>query len=95
MSLLCYNCSTEITWKKRRIAHINVCQKPSILYFCNQDCKLNWIFKKSDVKIGKAIGDDWIKDEANSILEMAVIRNNTDELDDYLKENGIKILREA
>ena len=66
MTLLCYYCSTEITLKRRRIAHINVCQRPSIIYFCNQDCKLNWIFKKSDLKIRRDIGDDWIKDEANS-----------------------------
>jgi len=56
---------------------------------------LNWIFKKSDLKIGRDIGGDWIKEEANSVLEIAVIQDNTDELDDYLKENGIKILREA
>ena len=103
----CGSCGAEIswketgkrtgkrTWKRRRIVHINICQDPSIIYFCNRDCKLNWIFKRPGIKVEKAIKDNWDKKEVKSPFDMAAIEDNTEELDDYLKENHVKILRRA
>jgi len=63
MALFCAYCGAEIvrkgtgkrTWKRRRVVHINIYQEPSIIYFCNRDCKLNWIFKRPDLELGKDI----------------------------------------
>lgn len=99
MSLICCYCGTEIawkrkrTWKRKRIVHINICQKPSIIYFCNRDCKLNWIFKKSHLRPELGINGNWIKEEVKSIFDMAVIEDNTSELEKYLKDNNLRILR--
>lgn len=103
----CGSCGAEIswketgkrtgkrTWKRRRIVHINICQEPSIIYFCNRDCKLNWIFKRPDIKPEKAIKSDLVKEDAKPNFEMAAIEDNTEELDEYLKENHVKIVRRA
>ena len=103
----CGYCGTEITWKrtgkrtgkrtwkKRRIVHINICQEPSIIYFCNRDCKLNWIFKRPDLKLEKATKGNWVKKEVKPIFDMAVIEDNTDELEKYLKDNNLRIIRQA
>jgi len=103
----CGSCGSEIswketgkrtgkrTWKRRRIVHINICQDPSIIYFCNRDCKLNWIFKKPEIKPEKNIKSDWVKEDVKSTFESGAIENNTDELDEYLKENHVKIVRRA
>ncbi|MFX1392214.1 MAG: hypothetical protein ACFFAH_01450 [Promethearchaeota archaeon] len=95
MVLLCCYCGSEITWKRKRRVHINICQKPSILHFCNQACKLNWIFWKSDLKHEKNINGNWIKEEVENIFDMAVVDDKTDELEIYLKKNNLRILREA
>ena len=103
----CGYCGAEIAWKKtwkrigkrtyirKRIVHINICQEPSITYFCNQECKLNWIFKSPDLKLEAPIEENWSKEEANSDFEMGEIENNTEELEKYLKKNKVKILRQA
>ena len=103
----CGSCGAEIswketgkrtgkrTWKRRRIVHINICQDPSIIYFCNRDCKLNWIFKKPTVELEKATKGNLVKEEVKPTFEMAAIEDNTDELDKYLKDNHVKILRRA
>jgi hypothetical protein len=83
------------TWKRRRIVHINICQDPSIIYFCNRDCKLNWIFKRPEVKPEKAIKSDLVKEDVKSTLDVGKIEDNTEELDEYLKENHVKIVRRA
>lgn len=83
------------TWKKRRIVHINICQERSIIYFCNRDCKLNWIFKRPDIELEKDIKSDWVKEEVKPTFDMGANENNTEELDEYLKENHVKILRRA
>ena len=95
MALLCYNCGSEITWKRRRTVHINICQKPSITYYCNQDCKLNWIFRRPDLKLGKDIYSNQVKEEVEYIFDMEVFKDETDELVKYLKDNNLRILREA
>ncbi|MHA1257309.1 MAG: hypothetical protein ACTSPS_17100, partial [Promethearchaeota archaeon] len=64
-------------------------------YFCNRDCKLNWIFKRPDIKPEKAIKGDWVKEEVKSTLDVGKIEDNTEELDEYLKENHVKIVRRA
>ncbi len=61
MALFCAYCGAGIvrkgtgkrTWNRRRVVHINICQEPSIKYFCNRDCKLNWIFKRPDLELEK------------------------------------------
>ena len=83
------------TWKRRRIVHINICQEPSIIYFCNRDCKLNWIFKRPELKLENDINVNWVKDEVKSLFDMAEIEDNTDDLDKYLKDNNLRIVREA
>ena len=104
MALLCGYCGycgAELawkgkrTWKRKRIVHINICQDPSITYFCNRDCKLNWIFKSPDTKPEKVIKGDLVKEEVKSTLNTGAIEDNTEELDEYLKENHVKILRQA
>ena len=95
MGLYCYYCGSEITWKRRRIVHINICQKPSVSYFCNQDCKLNWIFKRPNIKLGKNSDVNWINQEVKSIFDMDALEEETDELVKYLKDNNLRILREA
>jgi len=103
----CGSCGAEIswketgkrtgkrTWKRRRIVHINICQDPSIIYFCNRDCKLNWIFKRPDIKHEKAIKSDLVKEDAKPTFDAGKIEDNTEELDEYLKENHVKIVRRA
>lgn len=83
------------TWKRRLIVHINICQEPSIIYFCNRECKLNWIFKDPDLKLKKGTNGNLIKEKGNSTFDMGSIKGNTEELDDYLKDNKVKILRRA
>lgn len=95
MVLLCYYCGSEITWKRRRTVHINICQNPSITYYCNQGCKLNWIFKRHDWKLQQNIYSNRVKEEVEYIFEMEVIDDKTDELMKYLKDNKLRILREA
>ena len=63
--------------------------------FCNRDCKLKWIFKKSDIKRDKGNGGNRLKEQNKPLQNMAVEENNPDDLDDYLKENKIKILRDT
>jgi hypothetical protein len=99
----CGYCGAEIavkkTWKttrkRKRNVHINICQKPSILYFCNRDCKLNWIFKRPDLKVEKGTSSNWIKEENRSVFDMAGIEDKTDEMEKFLKDNKLKILRKA
>ena len=103
----CGYCGTEIswkgtgkrtgkrTWKRRRIVHINICQERPIIYFCNRDCKLNWIFKRPDSELKKGVKSNWVKEEVKSTFDMAVIEDNTDELEKYLKDNHVRILRRA
>ena len=99
----CGYCGAEISWKKtwkgvwkrKGNIHINICQEPSITYFCNRDCKLNWIFKSPGLKLEKEINGNWIQEEVQSIFDMAVIEDKTDELEKYLKDNNLRILREA
>ena len=95
LALLCGYCGEEITRKKIRIVHINICQEPSTTYFCNRDCKLNWIFKTPDLKLEKDISGSWVKEEVKSIFDMAVIEDKTDELEKYLDDNNLRILRDA
>ena len=95
MALYCYYCGSEITWKRRRILHVNICQKPSVSYFCNQDCKLNWIFKRPNINLDQNSTGDWVNERIDSIFNMAVMENKTDELEKYLKDNNLRILREA
>ncbi|TFG23631.1 MAG: hypothetical protein EU529_06735 [Promethearchaeota archaeon] len=95
MAIYCYNCGSEITWKRRRIVHVNICQNPSITYFCNQDCKLNWIFKRPNIKLEKNSNDNWVNQEVKSIFDMDAVEKETDELVKYLKDNNLRILREA
>ena len=95
MALYCYYCGSEITWKRRRIVHVNICQRPSITYFCNQHCKLNWIFRKPNIKLDKNSIGNWVNEGIDSIFNMAVIENKPDELEKYLKDNNLRILREA
>ena len=95
MALYCYYCGLEITWKRRRIAHVNICQKPSVSYFCNQDCKLNWIFKRPNGNLEKNGNDKWVTEEVKSIFDMDSVEKETDELVKYLKDNNLRILREA
>ena len=83
------------TWKRRRIVHINICQEPSIIYFCNRECKLNWIFKSPNVELDKDIKDERGKVEVKSTFDMADLEENTEELEKYLKDHKIKILRQA
>lgn len=83
------------TWKRRRIVHINICQEPSIIYFCNRDCKLDWIFKRPKLELDEGIKGSWINREVKSILDMAVIKDTSDELEKYLKDNNLRILRQA
>ena len=83
------------TWKKRIIVHINICQEPSIIYFCNRDCKLNWIFKSPNVKLEASIEENWTEKGTKPNFEMGEIEDNTEELEKYLKENKVKILRQA
>ena len=93
MALLCCYCGAEIAWKKKRIVHVNICQKPSITYYCNQACKLNWIFKRPDLKFEKDNKSNWVNDEVESIFDMSKIEEKTDELEKYLKDNNLRILR--
>jgi len=104
MALLCGYCGycgSELawkgkrTWKRKRIVHINICQNPSITYFCNRDCKLNWIFKRPEMKLENDINVNWVKEEVKSLFDMAVIEDNTDDLEKYLKDNNLRIVREA
>jgi len=95
MALLCGYCGEEITRKKIRIVHINICQEPSTTYFCNRDCKLNWIFKIPNLNLEKEINGNWAKEEVKSILDMAVSENETEELEKYLDDNNLKIVRKA
>ena len=104
MALLCGYCgycgaelawNGKRTWKRKRIVHINICQEPSITYFCNRDCKLNWIFKRRDLNLENDINGKWVKEEIKSLFDMTVIEDNTDDLAKYLEENNLKILREA
>ena len=95
MALLCSYCGVQITSKRIKIVHINICQKPSINYFCNRDCKLNWIFKRPDLELEKDMKGNQVKEEVKSTFDMAVIEDNTDELENYLKDNNIRILRQA
>jgi len=95
MALYCYYCGSEITWKRRRIIHVNICQRPSIAYFCNQNCKLNWIFKRPNINLDQNSTGDWVNERIDSIFNMAVMENKTDELEKYLKDNNLRILREA
>lgn len=86
------------TWNKRINVHINICQEPSILYFCNQKCKLNWIFKSPDVELNKNIKANGAKEEVNSSFDgddMAGTEEDPEELKKYLKEHNVKILRQA
>ncbi len=83
------------TWKRRRIVHINICQEPSILYFCNRECKLSWIFKSPDEKPEKSIEVTWSKNDSKPRLDMELNEDNTEELKKYLKEKKVKILRQA
>jgi hypothetical protein len=39
------------------------------------------------------INGNWIKEEVKSIFDMAVIEDNTSELEKYLKDNNLRILR--
>ena len=95
MALLCCYCGAEITSKRIRIVHINICQNPSIKYFCNRDCKLNWVFKKSGSKPEKYVNSNRSNEEVNFTSNRAVIEDKPDELEQYLKENNLRILREA
>jgi len=95
MALYCYYCGSEITWKRRRIVHVNICQKQAVSYFCNQDCKLNWIFKRPNGKLEKNGNDKWVTEEVKSIFDMDSVEKETDELGKYLKDNNLRILREA
>ena len=95
MALLCSYCGAQITSKRIRIVHINICQKPSIRYFCNRECKLNWVFKKPDSKLERYINSNRSKEEVIFTSNRAVIEDTTDELEQYLKENNLRILREA
>ena len=95
MAILCFSCGSEITWKRRRVVHINICQKPSITYFCNQECKLNWIFKRPNIKLENNFNGNWVNEEIESIFDMEVVEEKTDELVKYLKDNNLRILREA
>jgi len=103
----CGYCGTEITWKgawkrtgkrtwnRRKVVHINICQDPSIIYFCNRDCKLNWIFKSPDMELEKSIKDHRVKKEDKFTFDKALIENNSEELEKYLKDHKLKILRQA
>jgi len=103
----CGSCGAEITWKgtgkrtgkrtwkRRRIMHINICQEPSVIYFCNRDCKLNWIFKRPDLEHDKDIKANWVKEEVKPTFDMPVKEDNTDELEKYLKDNHLRIIRQA
>jgi hypothetical protein len=82
-------------WKRKRNVHINICQEPSIIYFCNQNCKLNWIFKRPDLELDREIKSNWVKEEVKSTFDTAGIEDNTEELKKYLKENKVKIIRQA
>lgn len=95
MALFCCNCGSEITFKRKKIAHINVCRDPPVIQFCNQQCKLDWIFNKSDSKIEKEDINDWNEKERKFNFDSAVSEKKTDELDVYLKENNLEILRDA
>lgn len=87
--------SGKRTWKRRRVVHVNICQEPSVIYFCNRDCKLNWIFKNPDVKFEKNTKGVRVKKEDKSIFDKAESEDNPDELEKYLKDNKVKILRQA
>ena len=95
MALLCFYCGAPITSKKVRIVHINVCQEPSIKNFCNRDCKLNWVFKKSVSKVENYVNRNRSKKEAKFTSNSAIIEDKLDELEEYLKENNLRILRDA
>ena len=82
-------------WKRKRNVHINICQEPSVIYFCNRDCKLNWIFKNPDLELDTDIKGNWVKEEVKSTFDMTVTEDNTEELKKYLKDNKVKILRQA
>ncbi|MFX0069704.1 MAG: hypothetical protein ACFFAO_01310 [Candidatus Hermodarchaeota archaeon] len=83
------------TWKRRIVVHINICQEPPIIYFCNQRCKLNWIFKSPDLELDKKNKNNSLKMEDNSSFYNGLIEDNTKELKNYLKDNKIKIIRQA
>jgi len=83
------------SWKKRIIVHVNICQEPAKIHFCNRDCKLNWIFKKPDLVLEKGIRGNWVKEKVKSTFDMPVIEDDTEELDKFLKDNNVKILRRA
>jgi hypothetical protein len=99
----CGYCGAEIAWKRtwkstykrKRNVHINICQEPSITFFCNRDCKLNWIFKRPDLKLERNSNSNWSKEEAKPIFDMAEVEHKTDDLKKFLKENNLKILRDA
>ncbi len=95
MALLCCYCGAEITSKRIRIVHINICQKPSIKFFCNRECKLNWVFNKSDSKLERYINSYRSIEEVKFTSNRAVIEDKPDELEQYLKENNLRILRDA
>lgn len=95
MALYCYYCGSEITWKRRRIVHVNICQKTPITHFCNQDCKLNWIFNRPNIKPDKNSTGNWVNQKVESIFDMEGIEDESDEVVKYLKDNNLRILREA
>ena len=47
------------------------------------------------MKLDKNGTGNWDNEEIDSIFNMAIIENETDELKKYLKDNNLKILREA
>lgn len=95
MAILCCYCGAEITLKKKKVPHINICREPPIIYFCNQDCKINWVFNKSDIKLNKYINTNLSKKEVKYNFDMEIIEDKSYELESYLEENNLKILREA
>ena len=82
-------------WSRRSIVHINICQDPSRIYFCSQQCKLNWIFKSPDEKLNKDNNDNLIKKELKPVFKIDESDEESSELDDYLKDNHLKIIRKA
>ena len=83
------------TWNKRINVHINICQEPSILYFCNQKCKLNWIFRSPDVERDNDIKTNRAKNGVKITFDLAESEENAEELKKYLKNHNIRILRQA
>ena len=43
----------------------------------------------------KSINDNWIKEEGKPILDSEAIKDNPEDLKEYLKDNNLKILRDA